>query len=393
MARAFLRRLGGRRGNFGRVVLLDKKIRVLDDRFLEQRRLDYQFVRRRLRFPEDRLYYHKLLQRYQINIVLDLSDMDTLPTLAATDAAGVSYVCTSLNDEKYAVTEMVDLTHPSRERKRNAPHILGSGMNPGAVNIWVHHAVRRFGIPKEIIHFEYDTSTPTDGWRPVVTWSRKEFLTECVWEPTGIVVEGKPVVFETNSLANRQEMRSIMRPVVSLRSYPRGFLILHEENLTLGRRFGVSSKFLYAIHPKTMAYMVRRWRKRGEFLLNDIGVGDNTSLPLTGEDTIGVCLEYPRQRIYYVHSLANRSVVGTNATCAQVAVGVYAALFTLLRNKLAPRVYFPGDLYDTLYPRVLFGNMRVEQYVFAKRKRSLILRHHEPEVRPRFLRGEEQLII
>src|SRR5690349_15369351 len=86
VARAFLRRLGGRRGNFGLVVLLDKKARVLEDRFLEQRRLDYQFVRRRLSFPEDRVYYHKLLRHHQINIVLDLSDMDTLPTLAATDA-------------------------------------------------------------------------------------------------------------------------------------------------------------------------------------------------------------------------------------------------------------------------------------------------------------------
>ena len=51
--------------------------------------------------------------------------------------------------------------------------------------------------------------------------------------------------------------------------------------------------------------------------------------------------------------------VGTNATCTQVAVGVYAAPITLLRERLRPRIYFATDLYDTIYPHVLFSNQRV----------------------------------
>ncbi len=393
VARALLRRLGGRRDQFGRVILLDKSDRMLEDRYLEHQRLDYQFVRRRLRLPKHQAYYRRLLARYEIDIALDVTDMDTLPILGATDLAGVSYIGTSLNENKRGAQALVDALHPTRTKPRRAPHILCSGMNPGVVNIWVWHGVRRYGKPREIVHFEYDTSMVADGWRPIITWSRKEFLSEVAWDPTGMVVDGKPVMLHTNAIQNRESMRSILKPVLPLESYPRGFLVLHEENLTLGQMLGVSSKFLYALHPKTMAYLARRWRKRGELRITDLATGDNTLLPLDGADTVGVCLEYPRRRVYYLHSLANSAVVGTNATCTQVAIGVYAALFTLLREPLAPRIYFPNDLYDTVYPQVLFANMRVEHFVFAKRKRSLILRHHEPALRPRFPHAKEQMVI
>jgi hypothetical protein len=266
-------------------------------------------------------------------------------------------------------------------------------MNPGAVNIWVWHGVRRYGVPREIVHFEYDTSMAVDGWRPLITWSRREFLTETVWEPTGLVVDGELKMLRTNALGHREDMGPIMAPVVPLPSYPRGFLVLHEENLKLGQALGVSSKYLYAIHPRTMAYMVRRWRERGRLRISDLHVGDNTTVPLEGSDTIGVCLEYPGRRVYYLHGLANGAVVGTNATCTQVAVGVYAALITLLQERLAPRIYFATDLYDTVYPRVLFSNQRVEHFVFVRRKRSLVLHQHVPELHPHFPGAEEQLVI
>ncbi len=393
VARALLRRLGGRRDHFGRVVLLDRSEHVLEDRFLEHQRLDYQFIRRRLSLPRDLAYYRRLLRRYDIDIALDVTDMDTLPLLAATDLAGVSYVGTSLNGTDRGAHELVEALHPTREKRRRAPHILCTGMNPGVVNIWVWHAVRRYGKPRDIIHFEYDTSMAVDGWRPLITWSRREFLSETVWEPTGHVVKGQIELFRNNALQHRHDMRSILRPVMPLDSYPRGFLVLHEENLTLGRLLGVSSRFYYAIHPKTMSHLVRCHRRRGTVRLTDLEIGDNTLIPLDGADTIGVCLDYPRQRVYYLHSLANSAVVGTNATCSQVAIGVYAALFTLLRDRLAPRLYFVADLYDSVYPQVLFGNMRVEHFVFVKRKRSLVLRHHEPVLHPRFLHAEEQMVI
>ncbi len=393
VARAFLRRLGGRRTHFGRLVLLDKTDHVRHNRYLEHRRLDYRFVRHHLRFPQDRAYYRQLLRRDRIDIVVDLTDADTLPVLEASDAAGVSYVCTSLNDEERDVIELVNALDSNNGRRWKAPHILCSGMNPGAVNAWVHHGVQRFGVPQEIVHFEYDTSTAAAGWRPILTWSRKEFLTEAVWERTGAVVDGAAALMPRNALYHRVDLGPIMKPVLPLPSYPRGLLVLHEENLTIGQALGTSSKFVYALHPKTMAYITRRWRKHGAVSIADLEIGDNTSIPLKGADTVGVYLDYPRRRVYYLHSLANRDVVGTSATCSQVAVGIFAALFTLLSDRLSPRIYSAGDLYDTLYTHVLFCNMRVEQFVFAKRKRSLVLRQHVSNLRPRSRRGEEQFII
>lgn len=258
VAQAFLRRLGGRSGQFGRLVLLDRSEHVLKDRFLEHGRLRYQFVRHRMRWPDDEPYYRELLRRHEIDVVLDLTDMDSLPILAATDAAGVSYVNTALNDASRRVPEMVAAVHPTREDPRGAPHILSSGMNPGAVNIWVWHGVRRYGVSLEIVHFEYDTSMAVSGWRPLISWSRREFLTETAWEPTGLVVDGELKMFRTNALAHREDMGPVMAPVVPLPSYPRGFLVLHEENLKLGQALGVSSRYLYAIHPRTMSYMARR---------------------------------------------------------------------------------------------------------------------------------------
>ncbi len=393
VARAFLRRLGGWRGHFGRVVLLDKNEHVLADRFLEHHRLNYEFVRRRLRFPDDAAHYRQLLRRYEIDITLDVTDMDTLPVLEATDAAGVSYVCTALNDDKRHVAELVALLEAQRATKRRAPHILCSGMNPGVVNIWVWHGVRHYGLPREVVHFEYDTSRLANGWRPILTWSRRQYLTEVVWDPTGKVVDGKTVMLRTNALQNREPMRSLLKPVMPLDSYPDGWLVLHEENLTLGQRLGVSSKFIYAIDQRTMDHLTRRWRQRGTLRVSDLDIGDNTAAPLEGADTVGVCLEYDRRRIYYLSSLPNIAVPGANATGAQVAVGVYAALLTLLRERLPPRLYSVTDLYDTVYPQILFSNMRVEHFVFAKRKRSLILRKHRASLRPRLPRGLEQLVI
>lgn len=377
VAQAFLLRLRRRRNDFGHLVLLDPRDRVLNDPYLDHSRLNYQFVRRRLCFPDDTPSYHQFLARYEIDIVLDLTDLDTMPILEATDAFGVSYVNTALNDAKRGVADVVSTLHPNREEVRGAPHILSSGMNPGVVNIWVWHGYQHYGTPSEIIHFEYDTSMLVTGWRPMITWSRQEFLTESVWEPTGLVENGQLRMFIGNSLEYREDLRAVMEPVLPLAVYPRGLLVLHEENVKLGRKLGASSKYVYAIHPRTMDYLERLWRERGQVTIDDLELGDNTSMPLDGSDTIGLCLDYPDKRIYYLHSLANRDVVGTNATCAQVAVGVEAALTTLLSQEMSPRIYFASDLYETAYTDAVFSSLRVEHFVFEKRKMLRYTRHRQ----------------
>jgi len=391
VAQAFLQRLAARRGDFGRVVCLDPDDGVLRNPYLDHELLDYEFVHRSLRFPDDTTYYRRLLRRYAINVVLDVTDLDTQPVLTATDAAGVSYVNTALNESGRGIAEVVSDLHPTRTDQRRAPHILSSGMNPGVVNLWVWHGFQQYGAPLEIVHFEYDTSVPTTGWRPMITWSRKEFLTETVWEPTGHVVDGTLRICSGNALQNREDLRPIMQPLISLPEYPHGMLVLHEENIKLGAILGASSKYIYAIHPRTMKFLEQLFRQRGRVEIGDLELGDNTSIPLAGSDTIGVCMRYADKRVYYLHSLANSEVTGTNATCAQVAVGADAALHALFSERLAPRIYFASDLYDTVYSDVVFGALRVEHFVFEKRNGSLVQRQHIPRLRPTFATIGESL--
>lgn len=216
----------------------------------------------------------------------------------------------------------------------------------------------------------------------MITWSRKEFLTEAVWEPTGRVVDGALRMCSGNAVQNREDLRPIMQPLIELPEYPRGMLVLHEENVKLGARLGASSRYVYAIHPRTMTFLEHLLQQRGRVEIDDLQLGDNTSIPLLGSDTIGVCLRYADKWVYYLHSLANSEVTGTNATCAQVAVGADAALYALLSEKLAPRIYFASDLYDTVYSDVAFGALRVEHFVFETRNGFLVQRLHIPRLRP-----------
>jgi hypothetical protein len=96
-----------------------------------------------------------------------------------------------------------------------------------------------------------------------------------------------------------------------------------------------------------------------------------------------VSLEYPDRRVYYVHRLGNHEVTGTNATCAQVAVGADAALQALISERLSPRIYFASDLYASAYSEVAFDALAVEHFVFQKQNGSLIPRDHVPRLRPR----------
>lgn len=393
VARAFLRRLAGLRCHFGRLVLLDKNSHVLTDAYLDHHRLAYQFVRHRLALPKDARFFARLLQKHRIDIVLDVSTHATLPMLDAVAAARVAYVNTSLNDPRLEVGELVERLHQRRPNRTSASRILCAGMNPGVVNLWVRHGLDHFGLPEEIVHFESDTSMTVDRWRPIVTWSKREFLTETVWNRTGHYAGDRIVFQKGNALQHRQPLRPWLLPIQRDNHHPHGFLVLHEENLTLGRSLGVPSRFIYALHPRTMRYLVDRLRRHGRLREGDLEMGDNLARRLDGTDTVGVCLQYPRRRVYYLNSLSNSALIGTNATCHQVAIGIYCALFTLLYDRLAPRTYFVCDLYDTLYRRLVFANMRVEMFVCGRRHGRWVVREHIPEVRVRGPKAGEPVVL
>ena len=374
VARAFLRRLPGQRRRFGRVFLLDRNTGVLGDRYVDLRDLQASFLHERLRIPGGGEAYRALLRRHRIGLVVDLTGLDTIPLLQQTDEAGVSLVNTALCVRKQTPEEAVHALFPRRVRPARVPHILGSGMNPGAVNLWVRHGIERHGVPREVVHFEYDTSMTPDRWRPIITWSKSEFLAETAGTPSGFAHGAHVEPLLPDAMAHPASLRPYLEPILPLPHYPAGFTILHEENLTMARRYGFVSRFIYALHPRTTRYLLARRRAKGRLAESDLVLGDNIALPLEGDDLVGVALEYRDRRVCYWSRMPNEALVGTNATCAQVAIGLWSAVLTLLTHRLPPEVHFAGDLYDTPYRRYLFDNLRTQEAVFVRRRGGLVLR-------------------
>ena len=391
VAKTVLHYLTHHRSLFGNVVLLDPNNAVCSDPYLDHKALNYVFVQKKIIVPEKERKkererstpaYHRLLKEHSISIVLDFTDADSLPLLEATNNAGVSYLNTSLNTETRTTFEIVSNVYKRRKTFNKAPHILCAGMNPGIVNMWVRHGIEHYGIPKEIVHFEYDTSRICGKHQPLITWSIHEFLMEAVLWPGG-VMQGKDAVkyFYPNALENGIDRGPILQPLFILDKYPKGFPVLHEENVSLAQRYNIPSKFVYAINIETMKALINRYEKTGKVNYRDLVLADNITAVLEGADSIGVLLEYPDKKVYYFNTLPNIAVIGSNATYTQVAIGVCAALFTLVFDKLKNGVYFVEDLYGTHFKQYAFDNMRVQHFVFKKQKSRLVLEKYVPELK------------
>ena len=376
LANAVLHSLVHHRNLFNKLVLLDKNKKIIKNPYLDHKSLSYTFIHKELR-PEQQQPYLSLLKKYKIGIVLDLTDAASIPLIEATNQAGVDYVNTSINDEIKTDSELMQEIFSKRKKWNKGRHILCSGMNPGNVNMWVRHGVEKFGVPEEVIHFEYDTSMSRKG-RALVTWSVHEFLVEEVRDPGGIALgRNKVKLLYPNALAHQVDMKPILKPILKLEKYPQGCLVLHEENLSISRKYDLPSKFIYALHPQTMETLAKIYKKEKNVHTKDLQKGDNLTTILDGSDNIGALLRYKDKKVYYFNSIANTSVIGTNATYTQVTVGVFAALFVLLFDNLKKGTYFVEDLYDTHYKYFMFDNLRVQEFVFNGGK----LKKYTPEIK------------
>jgi len=382
VANAFLQKLLYHRKLFNSLILLDRRKNFLDNKYIDHKKLDYVFIHKKIILPKEEKSYIKLLKKHKIDIVLDLTDMDSVPVIEATNKAKISYVNTAMNDEKRDVYDVVSEILSKKDKLSGAPHILCTGMNPGVVNIWVKHGIEKFAVPNEIIHFEYDSSKVAEKWEAAVTWCLNEFLMETVVDPTGIMLgRDKLRVLQPNALENKRPMRSILAPIMKLNKYPSGFTVLHEENITLSKRYDVPSKFIYAVNIKTMEKMMRIYREKKKITEEDISHGDNSEKILSGSDNIGVLLDYKDKKVYYFNTMPNEAVMGTNATYTQVIVGVLSAIFTLLFDKVERGINFPEDLYDTYYRNYILDNLRTQEFVFRKKKGKLVLKSYNPQIR------------
>ena len=376
LANAVLHSLVHHRSLFNKLILLDKNKKVLQNPYLDHHNLKYIFIHKELKSGRMKEYL-ALLKKHKINLVLDVTDALTIPLIKTTHGAGIDYINTSINDDNKTSPELLSGIFSTRSKWKKARTILCSGMNPGNVNMWVRHGIEKFGVPEEIIHFEYDTSM-SRKWKAMITWSIHEFIQEDIHDPGGIVL-GKDKIkwLYPNALSHQVEMKSILSPILKLEKYPKGCLVLHEENITIGHRYNIPSKFVYAIHPQTLQALLRTYKKEKKVSRKELQLADNLKTILDGSDNIGVLLKYKNKKVYYFNSIANTSVIGTNATYTQVAVGVFAALFTLMFDQLKNGTYFVEELYNTHYKNYMFDNLRVQEFVFNGNK----LKKYTPEVK------------
>jgi hypothetical protein len=369
VGRAFIHTLLKDRGRLGKLVLVDKQEPWADDRSLSFRELKGEFLKTTIDVDKGREDYLGLLKTHGVDIVIDLSVNETRAMLAATDRAGVSYINTGVaNRPGENFSEVVlDLVH-RRTAFWKAPHILCSGMNPGVVNMWVRRAIAASGVPKNIVHFEYDTGEPVDGGAPVIAWSRETLLDEIVNDPAGYV-EGRNKIklVPPNPLKNRRSMEEVLRPIMNLPAYPRGFLLLHEENITLGQEYDVPSRFLFSLKTETMDYLEEVYDGKKEIPLDTLALGDNGKVRLKGEATVGVCLEYEKTREYFFNTTPQGNVPGVSGSCRQVAAGLDAALWTMIGDPLEKCVYFVEDLLGTTCERLMINNLPMQHVVVDHR--------------------------
>jgi hypothetical protein len=382
VSNAFLHFFAHHRSLFNKLVLLDRNDKVLHDLYIDHHTLDYTFIHKEIKLPSEEKEYLKILKDHRIDIALDLTDMDSIPALESTNKAGVSYINTAMCDEHKMVSELVYAAYARKDTFKNAAHILCSGMNPGVVNMWVRYGIEEHGIPEELIHFEYDTSTEAARWRSMMTWSLKEYVIESVRDPSGKVLGRDHVsLLYPNAISHHVPMRHLLSPILDLPEYPIGFQVMHEENLSLGQKYNIPSQFVYAVDKRTMDFVLKKYTETGNVSVDDLVLGNNTSEILNGADSIGVILNYPDKKVYYFNTAPNVSVIGTNGTYAQVIVGVFSALMVMAFDRLPKKAYFVEDLFDSRYRSYLFDNMRVEEYVFKKHKDSLHLTHYNPKIR------------
>src|SRR3989344_2001358 len=85
VANAFLHHLSDYRSLFNKLVLLDKNNKVLKDKFIDHKILNYKFIHKRIELPKKEKEYLNILKKEKINIVLDITDMNSIEILEATN--------------------------------------------------------------------------------------------------------------------------------------------------------------------------------------------------------------------------------------------------------------------------------------------------------------------
>lgn len=370
---------------FNQLTLLDKR-EFHHDAFESLTQLDARFVKFNINLKREKEFM-QILKKYKPDIVLDLSDADTEFVADTIFKYGkASYICLAFCNENpcplgEAVNNWTD--KQNKKAKPKMPHIFFTGMNPGCVNMWAAIGAKKFGVPNKITEFEYDTSKFMKHHKEkMVTWCIPEFIVELTEDPAEIILgDHKIKNLYPNGLCHHRDLEPLFSPILKLKKYPKGCISGHEECVTLGNRWDIECEFIYSVNQETMQYIKNLYNKNGKIEEKDLVLGKNFDDPLTGSDNIAMRLDYDDKAVYYFNSGVNENLKECSGTDFQVTIGVYAALFTLLQNKLKGGIYYPEDLTENFFPKFLTDNMMVQEFIFEKKgKNRLHLISHDPHI-------------
>jgi len=366
MSAAFLHHLQGVRDTFGSLVLLDKVKMREDPHIIRKHYSDFVLMNVT---HKTIVQFLNVIKKKKIGVVIDLSNADTgLVADAIFRLDHVSYVGSSYSNREPLGRAMIPWIKKIRKMHHKAPHILCTGMNPGVVNIWAAYGIKKYGKPKSIIEFEYDsTNYVKHDCSNIVTWNIEDFLEEFIADPAELMRgRGKLVEKRYKALSRTFSLNNYLQPFVRLNSHVMGAMAAHEECITLAEKYDVPVRYYYALRPSVMKY-VRSLMKQKKVGLNALELVRNTNNDLKGGDSIGMRLEYKDKAVYYFNSVDNQSMKHCTATAYQVIVGVYAALLTILQSDLRHGVHFSEDLLDTVFSSFVFHNLPTIEKVILKR--------------------------
>ena len=285
----------------------------------------------------------------RFDVVIDLSPtMDKRRSIGVCDGRGVSLVNSTMVDYKDDIHIAAYNFIEQRPVATRRPHIVASGMNPGALNAMAEDIIAVHDVPDSIVYWEYDDTAPADGvFRgPSITWCPGESSAEIDEDWTFEVVEEGTVLLHEDALSwTPQSFRTCGVPeqILGIPAGADAFLIGHEECIYMGWRHDTAVKFVYGFHKKNMDLM----RAAGYGWEPHLLVQDGRR-SLVGRDLVGVACRYADDDTWVgrYSELANspRIPADTNATCILVAAGVAASGLHLEKADVAPGVYLTHEL-------------------------------------------------
>jgi homospermidine synthase len=294
---------------------------------------------------------HARLRAETFDAVIDLAPtFDKRKTVTLCDELGVSLINSTMVDWREDIHIAAYNFLDNRPQAVRRPHIVASGMNPGALNAMAEDIIRQTEQPDAIVYWEYDDTMPACGHfrGPSITWCPSESVAEITEDWNFEVLEEGTVLLHEDAMdwpLQGLGKAGVPMDLVPVPQLAEGFLIGHEECIYMGWRHDTAAKFVYGFHPENMRLIrAAGYGVKPELLLR---TGQEE---LIGRDIVGVACRFEDEWRGQYCLLENSPAIppDTNATCALVAAGVAAAAMVLADGEPKPGVYLTHELKDYL---------------------------------------------